>query len=144
MRYKDILYSSRNIANIYHNNYKWIKIIMLYIWNNMVSQLWKKVKVLVPQPSPSLGDPMDSSPSVSSIHAIFQARILGWVAVLFSRGSSGSRYWTQVSCIAGRNFTIWATREDFNLKKDKNSHNKHQLAKNKQKILLKSYEYQTN
>ena len=35
-----------------------------------------------------------------------------WVAILFSRGSSWPRGWTQVSCITGRFFTIWATRED--------------------------------
>ena len=39
------------------------------------------------------------------------ARILGWVALPFSRGSSWPRVWTQISCIAGRFFTIWATRE---------------------------------
>ena len=38
-------------------------------------------------------------------------RILGWVAVPFSRGSSQPRDWTQVSCIAGRFFTIWTTKE---------------------------------
>ena len=38
-------------------------------------------------------------------------RILEWVAYPFSRGSSRPRDWTQVSCIAGRFFTIWATRE---------------------------------
>ena len=41
----------------------------------------------------------------------FQARILEWVAMPFSRGSSWPRGWTQVSGIAGRFFTIWATRE---------------------------------
>ena len=41
---------------------------------------------------------------------ILQARILEWVAIPFSRGSSQPRNWTQVSCIAGR-FFIWATRE---------------------------------
>ena len=45
------------------------------------------------------------------VHGILQARILEWVAVLFSRGSSQSRDWTQVSHIAGRFFTSWATRE---------------------------------
>ena len=40
-----------------------------------------------------------------------QARILEWVAFPFSRGSSQPRDWTQVSCIAGRFFTSWATRE---------------------------------
>ena len=77
----------------------------------------KKVKVLGSQSSPSLCDPIDSGPPVSSVHVIVQARILGWVAVLFSRGSSRPRYWTQVSFIASRNFTKWATREDFNLKR---------------------------
>ena len=47
----------------------------------------------------------------SSIHGIFQARVLEWVATSFSRGSSRSRDQTQVSCIVGRCFTIWASRE---------------------------------
>ena len=44
-------------------------------------------------------------------HGIFQARVLEWVPISFSRGSSWPRDWTQVSCIAGRCFTIWDTRE---------------------------------
>ena len=56
-------------------------------------------------------DPMDCSLSGSSIHGILQARILEWVAISFSRGSSQSRNWTRVSCIAGRWFTNWAMRE---------------------------------
>ena len=51
------------------------------------------------------------SPPGSSVHGILQARILEWVAISFSRGSSRPRYWTQISHIAGRSFTIWATRE---------------------------------
>ena len=54
---------------------------------------------------------MDCSPPGPSIHGISQARILGWVANSFSRGSSLPRDWTQVSCIVGRFFTVWATRE---------------------------------
>ena len=50
----------------------------------------------------------------SSVHGILQARILEWVAIPFSRGSSQPRDWTQVSCIAGGFFIIWATREDLN------------------------------
>ena len=42
---------------------------------------------------------------------VFQAGILEWVAISFSRGSSQPRDWTQLSCIAGRFFTDWATRE---------------------------------
>ena len=54
---------------------------------------------------------MDCSLPGSSVHGIFQARALEWVAISFSRGSSRPRDWTCVSCIAGRRFTIWATRE---------------------------------
>ena len=46
-----------------------------------------------------------------SVHGILQARILKWVGISFSRGSSWLRSRTQVSCIAGRLFTDWATRE---------------------------------
>ena len=53
---------------------------------------------------------MDCSPSGSSVHGILQARILEWVAIPFSRRSSWPRDPTWVSCIAGRFFTIWATR----------------------------------
>ena len=56
-------------------------------------------------------DPIDGRLPGFSVHGIFQARVLEWVAVSFSRGSSQPRDWTQVSCIAGRCFTIWATRE---------------------------------
>ena len=44
-------------------------------------------------------------------HGILQARILEWAAIPFSRGPSRPRYRTQISCIAGRFFTIRATRE---------------------------------
>ena len=54
---------------------------------------------------------MDCSLSGSSVHGIFQARVLEWIAISFSRGSSQPRNWTQVSCIAGRCFTVWATKE---------------------------------
>ena len=47
----------------------------------------------------------------SSVHGSFRARILEWVAIYFSRGSSWPRDWTQVSCTAGGFLTIWATRE---------------------------------
>ena len=67
--------------------------------------------MLVTQSCPTLCDPMDCSPPGSSVHGIFQARILEWVAISFSRGSSQPRDGTQVSCTAGRFFTDWATRE---------------------------------
>ena len=54
----------------------------------------------------TLCDPIDCSPPGSSIHGIFQARVLEWVAISFSRGSSKPRDRTRVSHIVGRRFTI--------------------------------------
>ena len=68
------------------------------------ARMWVKVKVT--QSRPTLCDPMDYT-----VHRILQARILEWVALPFSRGSSQPRDQTQVSHIAGRFFTNWATRE---------------------------------
>ena len=71
----------------------------------------KEKKSEVAQSYPTLCDLMDYSLSGSSIHGIFQTRILDWVAISFSRGYSWPRNRTQVSSTAGRCFTIWATRE---------------------------------
>ena len=65
----------------------------------------------VAQSCPTLCDPMDCSPPGSSVHGIFQAWVLEWVAVSFSRRFSWPRDRTWVSHIVGRRFTIWATRE---------------------------------
>ena len=62
---------------------------------------------------------MDCSPPVSSVQGISQTRILKWVAISFSRGSSPPRGQTQVPCIADGFFTVGATREvqvQFSLK----------------------------
>ena len=56
-------------------------------------------------------DPMDCSLPGSSVHSLLQARILEWLAIPFSRGSSQPRDQTWVSCIAGIFFAIWATRK---------------------------------
>ena len=58
-----------------------------------------------------LCDTIDCSLPGSSVHGISQARILQWVAISFSRGSSQPRDQTQVSYIAGRHFTVRATRK---------------------------------
>ena len=58
-----------------------------------------------------LCDLLDCRPAGSSLYGILQARILEWVAIPFSRGSSWPRDQTQVFHISGRFFTIWATRE---------------------------------
>ena len=67
----------------------------------------QSVKCEVAQSCPTLCDPMDCIPSGSSVYGILQARILEWVAISFSRGSSQSRDRTQVSHIAGRRFILW-------------------------------------
>ena len=59
----------------------------------------------VAQSCPTLCDPMDCSLPGSSVHGIFQARILEWVAISFSRESSQPRDQTRVSSIADRRFT---------------------------------------
>ena len=59
----------------------------------------------------TLCDTMDCSLSGFSIHGIFQARVPEWVAISFSSGSSWPRDQTQISCTAGRWFTLSATRE---------------------------------
>ena len=57
----------------------------------------------------TLCNPVDCGPPGSSVHGILQARILEWVAISFSRGSFWPRVQTQVSHIASRCFTLWAT-----------------------------------
>ena len=56
---------------------------------------------------------MDCGPPGSLVHGIFQAWILEWVAISFSRGSSGPRDQNQVSRNVCGRFTIWATREAY-------------------------------
>ena len=64
----------------------------------------------VAQSCPTLCDPVDCSLPGSSVHGILQTRILEWVAISFSRGSSRPRDQTRVSRIGGRRFNLWATR----------------------------------
>ena len=63
-------------------------------------------EVTVAQLRLALCDPMDYT-----VHGILQAKILEWLAIPFSKESSKPRDQTQVSRIAGRFFTSWATRE---------------------------------
>ena len=59
-------------------------------------------KMLVTQLCQTLCDPLDCSPPGSSVHWISKARILEWIGICFSRGSSQPRDWTHISCLAGR------------------------------------------
>ena len=82
--------SLSSILSLAHGKWKWRR--------KSLSRAW-------------LYNSMDCRLSGSSVHGIFQARILEWVATPFSRASSRSRDRTQVSCITGRFFIVWATRE---------------------------------
>ena len=82
----------------------------------------------------TLCNPVDCSPPGSSIHGNFQARILEWVAIPSSRGSSQPRDQTQVFCIAKGFFTIWAINYTLILKKQKQKNKRKQNKQtNKQK-----------
>ena len=74
-------------------------VLLLYKWSE-VAQLCL-----------TLCNPMDCSLSGFSVHGIFQARVLEWGAISFSKRSSRPKDQTQVSHIVGRCFTVWATRE---------------------------------
>ena len=69
-----------------------------------------KVQVLVTQSYLTLCDSMDYSPPGSSVHGILQTRILEWVVIPSSKGSSQPRNRTCVFCIAGRFPTVLATQ----------------------------------
>ena len=71
---------------------------------NWYSHYGKWYKSEVAQSYPTLCDPMDYSPPDFSVHGIFQARVLEWVAISFSRGSSRLRDRTQISRIVDRRF----------------------------------------
>ena len=77
--------------------------------DSIVNQPWVSDWVKVTQLCPTPCNPMDYT-----VHGILQARILEWVAVSFSRGSSQPRDRTQVSLIAGGFCTNWAIREAHN------------------------------
>ena len=64
------------------------------------------MNMLVVQSRPTLRDLMDYGQPGSSVHGILE-----WVAILSFRGSSRPRDQNQSFCIAGRFFTVWATRE---------------------------------
>ena len=76
-------------------------------------------------------NPINYRPPGSSVHGILQARMLEWAAIPFSRGSSQPREWTQVSRMAGRFFTVWATWKPF----EPQPHVKQYEARNKSGIL---------
>ena len=88
---------------------------MVFVLKKVVFNDWRIFSLMhgsiVSQSCPTHCIPMNYSLPGSYLHGIFQARILEWVTIPFSRGSSPPGDQTQVSWIAGRFFTLWAIRE---------------------------------
>ena len=72
------------------------------------------VVVLVAQSCPTLCNPVDYRLPGSSVYGILQVRILEWIVIPFSKGSSQARHRTQVSCTTSRFFTLQATGKILN------------------------------
>ena len=77
------------------------------IWSDRLRKAESESEVA--QLCPTLSDTMDCSLLGSSVHGILQASVLEWGAIAFSRRSCRPRDRTQVSCIVGSFFTVWAT-----------------------------------
>ena len=84
-----IFSDSSLLSQILEAGFLCLSLLLLYIY----------IFLLVSQSCPILCDPMDCSPPGSSVHGILQAKIVEWVAIPSSRGSSQPRDQTQVSCI---------------------------------------------
>ena len=91
--------SEREKQTLYINAYMW----NLEKWYACVLSHFSHVWLFVTPWTVALQSPLSMG--------ILQARILEWVAILFSRGSSETRDWTWVSCIAGSFCTVWVVRE---------------------------------
>ena len=110
--YKNLLHSTGNCTQYSVMAYKGKE----YLKNKVDIHIYthKYIWIEVTQSCQTLCDPIDCSLPGSSVHGIFQARILDWVAIFFSRGSSWPRDLAQISLIiAGRLSTAWATRGSY-------------------------------
>ena len=102
--------TSRSSWFMYCWNLAWRILSTTLLACEMSTIVWWKWKMKVAQSYLALFDPMDYK-----VHVILQARMLEWVAFPFSSGSFWPRNQTRVSCIAGRFFTSWVTRESLQL-----------------------------
>ena len=89
---------------LYHLSHQGIPIYIL--WDTHCS---------VTKSCPTLCDPMDPTPPGSSVHGIFQARTLQWVAISFSKGSSLPRDWTRMSFLTGGFFALEPPRKTYGM-----------------------------
>ena len=92
------------------------------LFNSLSRSTWLLLVCSVAQSCPTLCDPGDCSPPGSSVHGISQARILEWLAISSSRGSSWSRDWTHVSCIGQRILYHWTFWESMHTWAHEQSH----------------------
>ena len=110
LRSTDVMFSSLDVLILLIIVTSFVVESPLHSWNelHLVMALCSHV---VAESCPALCDPMDRIPPGSSVYGILQARILEWVAISFSRGCSGPRDRTHVSCIGRQIPYCWATRE---------------------------------
>ena len=101
----EIIKKQKNTPSTNHHSAKHMLIVAWYFFLIFGEVKWSEVKIA--QSCPTFCNSMDYT-----VRGILQGRILEWVAVPFSRGSSQPRDQIQVSCIAGGFFASWATRED--------------------------------
>ena len=94
-----------SLRNLNHWTLGDIVMILLDLTNTLCCGLLVRWKWKGSQWCPTLCDPMDCSLSGFSVHGIFQAIVMEWIAISFSRGSSRPRHWTQVSHIVHRRLT---------------------------------------
>ena len=94
-------------------------LLLMYYWIQPVNILLRifpymfiRDCYLVTRSCPTLCDPMDYSPPGSPVHRVLQGRILEWVTISFSTGSSHTRDWT-IFCIGKQILFHWTTREDL-------------------------------
>ena len=92
--------------NILHRNPMDFSVNPIFCWSySFLSLVYAFAVVVLVSHVWFFCDPMDCNPPGSPVHGISQARVLEWVAVFSSRGSSWPRDWTPVSCISGAFFT---------------------------------------
>ena len=103
----------KNQVKVGKQNQRNLCFVELHLWEKK-TQCGILRLCLVAQSCPTLCNPIDCSPPGSSVHGDSPGKILEWVKMPVSRGSSQSRDQTQISHIAGGFFTIWATGKPLN------------------------------
>ena len=101
-----IFFAAKDGEALYSQQKQDQELTVAQIMNSLLPK-WSEVA----QSCPTICDPIDCSLPGSCVHGIFQAIVLEWIAISFSRGSSRPRDWTRVSHSVDRCFTIWATKE---------------------------------